>query len=217
MSPYKRLSIFDLDRTLIRGNTSMLFVRYLQRHFHLSLGTLFSSFGYFLQHRYMSLSLNDLHDRVFKSQLYSKPKSLFTESVSGFLTEILPQSLYIPSILELKRAQQMGNYTIILSNSPDFIVEPIARYLKVDRWLATKYSVDKEGLFDKIEFVCDGKAKAEVLRSLCRELNIDRRDTIAYSDSIYDLELLQISGKAVVVNPDRKLRLISREQKWQII
>jgi len=217
MSHFRRVTIFDLDRTLIRGNASMLFFRYLQKRLDLSFGMMFASLSYFFRHQYMNLSLNQLHSEVFQLYLHSRPKSLLTNNIPGFLKELLPKTLYIPAILQLRTAQQMGHYTLILSNSPDFIVEPIAKYLKVDYWKGTQYMVDKEGCFDKIGFVLDGPAKAQVLRQVCRELNIDRIDTTVYSDSIHDLELLEISGTPVVVNPDRKLRLISEQKNWHVI
>ncbi len=214
MDRYYRLSVFDLDKTLLRGNASMLFFRYLQRNLSFSLKMLLSSCSYFLRHRYLNLSLSELHYQVFYSYLHSRPKALFTDNMPGFLEELLPKTFYVPSILKLRMAQQMGHYTAILSNSPDFIVQPIAKYLGVHEWRGTEYTVDDEGRFEKIGFICHGKAKAELFRDLCHTLKIRRENTYAYSDSIDDFELLNIAGNPFAVNPDRKLKKISRRERW---
>ena len=41
-------------------------------------------------------------------------------------------------------------------------------------------------------------------------------ETIAYSDSINDLPLLNFSSKAVVLNPDSKLREVAVLLGWEI-
>lgn len=46
---------------------------------------------------------------------------------------------------------------------------------------------------------------------------LNREQTVAYSDSIRDLDFLQAAGRSVGVQPDRKLRRICLKQQWEII
>jgi phosphoserine phosphatase len=45
----------------------------------------------------------------------------------------------------------------------------------------------------------------------------DPRDCSFYSDSAYDLPLLEAVGRPVAVNPDRRLRRIARARGWEIM
>ncbi|MBM3201589.1 MAG: HAD-IB family hydrolase [Chlamydiae bacterium] len=214
---FQRLSVFDLDETLIQGNASALFFRYLVNKGVVSYKNLAPFFLESYRYKNHKIDLEKLHRKIFLKYLYSEKKEKWMKHLPFFMSQLLPNRLYVPAFLKLKASLHMGHYTVILSNSPDFIVAPIAEFLKVHDWSATEYVVDIEGKFDKIGLVVDGKAKAQALRNLCSKYSIDRRYTYAYSDSSLDLELLEIAGHATAVNPERKLREISLRNGWDIL
>ena len=57
--------------------------------------------------------------------------------------------------------------------------------------------------------VLHGSAKADAVEAHAREAGIDLGASVAYSDSIHDLPLLELVGRAEVVNPDRRLRRVA--------
>ncbi len=61
-----------------------------------------------------------------------------------------------------------------------------------------------------------GPAKAEAVRALAEREGLDLARCTAYSDSANDLPLLSLVGHPVAVNPDRKLRELSRSRGWQV-
>lgn len=211
------ISVFDLDRTLINGNTSLLFFYYLQKKFGFSITKACSSLYYVLKHSYFEGSVIHLHKQVFQKYLFKQPRTLFTDCLEDFYQGILPHLLYFPTVCKLKMAQQLGHYTAIFSNSPDFIVEPLAQYFQVDHWESTRYATDQKGDFYEVSSIFDGQAKAESLKNLRELLHVPTKKTYAYSDSIHDLAFLKEAGHAIVVNPDRYLKKISHENQWSII
>lgn len=134
--------------------------------------------------------------------------------VKEFVDQWLTSALYYPAFAELRRAQHLGHYTMILSNSPSFLVKAIAERLNVSDWKATEYEVDKEGRLCHIAHVLNGKDKAGQVRNIIRKLGLTKKNVVAYSDSFWDLPLLRCAGQAVVVNPDRKLQKISQQHNW---
>ena len=54
------------------------------------------------------------------------------------------------------------------------------------------------------------------MRELAEREGIDLAHSTAYSDSHTDLPFLEVVGKPVAVNPDRKLRSIAEERGWPI-
>jgi phosphoserine phosphatase len=62
-----------------------------------------------------------------------------------------------------------------------------------------------------------GEEKASCVKEVAERLCIAKEKITAYSDSFLDLPLLLAAGRPIAVNPDRKLRRFSEEQKWPIL
>lgn len=211
------ISAFDLDHTLIQGNCSASFCRYLYREGALPLSIVMHSILYSLRHRFFGMSLAELHHSVFNKVLRGKPFAVLEKYVDKFVHEYLEKSLYMPAFLRLKRAQQLGHYTMILSNSPSFLVEKFAKILKVNAFHATEYIIDENRCFQTIKRILEGKDKAHLIRSIAKKFGIFLEQITTYSDSFLDLEFLEASGNPIAVNPDKKLRAISVQKQWSII
>src|SRR3954452_6864318 len=61
-----------------------------------------------------------------------------------------------------------------------------------------------------------GEAKAAAVRDLAVREGLDLARCSAYSDSINDLPMLSLVGRAVVVNPDSALRAEAKDRGWEI-
>jgi HAD superfamily hydrolase (TIGR01490 family) len=61
-----------------------------------------------------------------------------------------------------------------------------------------------------------GAAKAEAVRALAEREGLDLARCTAYSDSINDLPMLTLVGRAVAINPDSALKLEARSRGWEI-
>jgi len=64
--------------------------------------------------------------------------------------------------------------------------------------------------------VLHGEAKAAAVRDLAAREGLDLAHCSAYSDSINDLPLLSLVGRAVAVNPDSALRVEAKQRGWEI-
>jgi HAD superfamily hydrolase (TIGR01490 family) len=211
----KTLSVFDLDRTLIRSNCSLDFCRYLVSKKVLPFTTLLHSFFYYLRHLFLRMTPAELHNQVFERFLKGRPLETLERHAELFVGEYLERALYIPALCQLRLAQHLGHHTLILSNSPSFLVRKIAERLGVSNWQATEYAVDKEQRLCHIATIMQGEEKASCVLKMATNLGIASSEITAYSDSIWDLPLLLTAGTAVVVHPDRKLRTLSQVRNWQ--
>jgi HAD superfamily hydrolase (TIGR01490 family) len=212
-----KLHVFDLDHTLVQRNLSFQFGLYLYKKKALSLPSLLYCMLYYYRHTLFSMSLQKLHEKIF-GQIF---RGWFLSSINRYLEAFLDthlNELLNPTVYaRMKSAQERGEVTAIMSNGADFIVSAIARRLKVSEWRATRYEVDEKKRLAKLGRLMDGRAKAQATLELAAQLGILPSDTVAYTDSIHDLPLLEIAGKAVVVGPDRKLRRVCRERHWDIL
>lgn len=161
--------------------------------------------------------MEQLHRKVFKQLLQGISIKTLSSLVSSFVEEELENLLYQPALERLKVAQHLGHFTMILSNSPSFLVSVIAGKLQVDDWRASEYSVDKDLKLCQISSILHGEDKALWVGKIRNDLGIPMESVTAYSDSYLDLPFLQSVGRPVVVNPDSKLKKISKEQNWEEI
>lgn len=212
-----KFSVFDLDRTLLSKNSSFEFCKYLYKNRIFSFFFVVQSFVYAIRHKYFGLTLEQLHRRVFDKFLRGMSLKTISEYVYSFVERELENLLYLPAFERLRLAQHEGQFTMILSNSPGFLVGAIASKLQVDDWRASEYKVDKDQKLCEIALILHGEAKAFWVQAMSLCLGIQKQDITAYSDSHLDLPFLEAAGAAVVVNPDRILKKISEEKNWEEI
>ena len=172
---------------------------------------------YSLNHRFFNLSLQDLHKKAFNRFLKGTSFKFVEVQVKKFLKEDFHRYIYYPAFFRLRRAQHEGHHTVMLSNSPSFIVGPIAEYLGMSSWGGSEYQLNAEGVFDSVKSILEGDGKAKRLKLLADQLKTKMEYVTAYSDSPLDLPFLRAAGKAVVVNPTRKMQKISRKHSWETI
>ncbi len=149
--------------------------------------------------------------------LYGMSMPLLTKHAEDFIDLYLEKILYFPAWEKLKWAQHRGHFTCIVSNSPSFLVRIIAKKFHVDAWEASEYLVDKDQRLCQIQKILQGKEKACYVEELTRRLGVSKEKSTGYSDSYLDLPFLHSVGQAIVVNPDRKLKQIADQLKWEEI
>lgn len=211
------LSVFDLDGTLIRGNSSFIFCFYLIKKKVLPYSSLLCACWNYLCYMYGGRTLVQLHQKIFSKILKGLPLATLEDQVPLFIDHMFPPLCYPPALESLRRAQHLGHYTLILSNAPSFLVGPIARYFGVDDYRATEYGVDQTFCLSEISSIMQGEDKAGYVLLLAKALGIHPSRVTAYSDSHLDLPLLEIAGEAIGVAPDRVLRKVCEKSRWGII
>ena len=111
-----------------------------------------------------------------------------------------------------------GDTVVLLTGTPEFIAEPLARLLGAHSVCATRcarqdgvYSADPPLLHPF------GEAKVILAREICRGLGSALDESVAYADSIHDLSLMLQVGRPVAAWPDRALRAIANQGNWLIL
>jgi phosphoserine phosphatase len=107
-----------------------------------------------------------------------------------------------------------GRLICIVSSSPEEIVEPLAKMLGVNRWIATKPTIVDGRYTGELDFYAYGADKPVAMRELAEAVGIDLAGSYAYTDSETDLPMLEAVGHPVIVNPDKGLRRLAEERGW---
>jgi HAD superfamily phosphoserine phosphatase-like hydrolase len=201
------LAVFDLDGTLLKGNSSFSFCRYLHQVDVLTSTDLFYCTSLYTRHLLFGLSLWSLHSRVFDRLFRGRSITSLADHIEPFIQTL---EWYEPALARLKQLSHEGIEIHIFSNSPAFLVKPISEKIGVESVIATDYEIDNRGRLWNIASLVDGEKKKRMLLKFGKE-------TIAFSDSHHDLPFLESAARAVAVNPTRKLAKIARTRGWEIL
>ncbi len=207
------LEIFDLDHTLLKCNSGVAFFRYLMRKRIFPKRMWVAALRLYWDRIFKGISVEELHERSFQLFLLGRYKTEVSAHVDTFLDGFLERALCFEVASFCQRAMHLGHTVALFSTSPDYIVEPIAERLGIERVVSTRYATDKEGRFAHVEEVITGRKKAFYARELIIELNIEKSQVRAYSDSIEDWPLLKAVGGPMAIRPDRRLNILARRRK----
>lgn len=213
----KALSVYDLDHTLIKVNSSFSFGVFLYYRKILPLTTMLKLLCFYGLHKIGALSPAAIHKKAGECFFQGQPIAKISALVTEFLDLKLQELLDAKVVEQFEKERAAGSYLVILSNSPDFIVSQVAERLRADEWGATEYIVNGGGVIEKIGRFMDGEDKAGRLRLLMERFGIGAANTTAYSDSYLDLPLLELAGRGVAVNPDARLKRICRLRGWKVL
>ncbi|HEY2272852.1 MAG TPA: HAD-IB family hydrolase [Jatrophihabitantaceae bacterium] len=123
-----------------------------------------------------------------------------------------------PGTLALARQHlDAGQRVWLVTATPVELATIVARRLHLTGALGTvAESIDGVYTGRLVGDVLHGEAKAAAVVALAAQQGLDLDKCTAYSDSINDMPLLTLAGRAVAVNPDSALRGEAKERGWEI-
>ncbi|WP_020395817.1 HAD family hydrolase [Thiolinea disciformis] len=212
------LALFDLDHTLLQGDSDHTWGRFLVRKGLVDQETYAQTNNDFYQ-QYSNGTL-DIHEyAAFALHFISQTDRATLEQLHReyMASEILPMiSQKARDLVEWHRSQ--GHTLVIITATNSFVTTPIAKELNIPNLLAIDIQMDGERYTRKIAGVPTFR-EGKVTR-----LNMwlaDRHETLAgsyfYSDSHNDLPLMLQVDHPIAVDPDPKLKAYAEQQGWQII
>ena len=110
-----------------------------------------------------------------------------------------------------------GQRVWLVTATPLELATIIARRLALTGALGT-VAESQDGVYTGrlVGDVLHGQAKAHAVQALATREGLDLSKCTAYSDSINDIALLSLVGRAVAVNPDSALRVEAKARGWEI-
>ncbi len=156
--------------------------------------------------------------RRFKAYLADKPVAAVEAPAQNFFWEqVCPRiSEQARRAIEEHRAQ--GHRLVLLTGSPDFIVAPLATYLKIDEVVAGRLEKSGETFTGRmLEPYPYRQGKRLEAERLADAQDLDLGASYMYGDSPGDLPILEAVGHPRVVNPIRGMRRIARRRGWPIL
>ncbi|WP_028629541.1 histidinol-phosphatase [Metapseudomonas resinovorans] len=213
-----RLALFDLDNTLLAGDSDHAWGDYLCERGILD-GIAYKARNDEFYQDYLAGRLNiqdylnfslEILGRTEMAQLDQWHREFMRDCIEPI---ILPKA---EALLAEHRAA--GDKLLIITATNRFVTAPIAQRLGVETLLATECEM-AEGRYTgrTTDVPCFREGKVTRLARWLTENRLNLDDSCFYSDSLNDLPLLEQVTYPVAVDPDQKLRAEAERRGWPVM
>lgn len=215
-----KLTLFDLDNTLLTGDSDVLWCDFLIRLGLLD-GDVFSARNADMEARYKAGTVRVREfSEFYVGTLAGRSSDDWEPLRREFLeSEIVPR---IPSAARelVQKHREDGDLIAITTATNRFITELTARHLNVDHLIATEAEV-RDGIFSGATFGQLNMREGKVVRLhgwlAARGATLSDFEATAFSDSINDLPLLLAVDSPIAVDPDEQLAAWAHEHGHPVI
>ena len=212
------LAIFDLDNTLLGGDSDYLWGRYLAENAIVDPQSYHdTNLAFYNDYQSGQLDINAFLQFVFEPLAKNSMQDLLAWRADYLQQKILP--IILPKGLELiEQHRQQGDTLLIITATNSFLTTPIAELLKIDNLIATDPEMLDGRYTGKVFGVPSFQhGKVERLQHWLDEHQQDLAGSYFYSDSHNDLPLLEQVDTPIAVDTDDKLAEVARQRDWKIL
>ncbi|MFC8506370.1 HAD family hydrolase [Streptomyces sp. NPDC057411] len=195
-SDSRRLHLFDLDGTLIRGSAAAVEI---SRQLGVS-------------KEIEKLEREFLLHGLTPDEFAVRAHALWSELTPEHVTAAFEGAPWLAGIRDVwARIRAEGGRCAVISLSPDFFVERLlgwgADAAHGSRWPAVPFTepIHRPGILD-------ASAKVRIAQELCERFGVTLDTCVAYGDSMSDAELFAAVPETVAVNADHHLEGLARHR-----
>ena len=218
-----RLALFDLDNTLLCGDSDHAWGEYLiDRGLVSAIEHGKRNDEFYRQYQDRTLDIHEYVRFTLAPVMHlSQPElaSMHREFTQKFIRPlILPKAVAL-----VNQHLAAGDYCVIITATNSFITKPIAQMFGVDKLIATDLVVQSDRFTGEILGTpCFQSGKVDKLvqwlnSEVAISAELQLQESIFYSDSINDFPLLQQVKEAVVVDGDEMLIDEANRRNWSCV
>jgi len=211
------LAIFDLDNTLIGGDSDNLWGQYLVDQ-NLVEATCFSEQNDQFYEDYKAGSLDiDAYLRFALGPLKGQPGEVLNSWHRGFMRSVIEPIMLPKAAALIERHKAQGHTLLIITATNVFITRPIADALGIENLLGCEAEII-DGLYtgEPIGVPSYREGKVTRLDAWLAETGESMDGAYFYGDSQNDLPLLELVDNPIAVDPDDVLRARAIEAGWLV-
>lgn len=210
-------AFFDMDHTVTWKNSGLSFIRYARRRGLVSRGHLAKSFFTIILYRLSLLNIERWYEKSVETLAGARADELEAFCRIWF-RDTLEKAIYREALDLIGIRRREGLKVAIISNAPSFFVKPMAEALEIADVISTKVEIRDGALTGSlVKPLCYGEGKKLYALGWAQENGIDLGESYFYTDSYFDLPLMEVVGHPCATNPDLKLRKAAWENGWPIL
>ncbi|BBP43235.1 HAD family hydrolase [Thiosulfativibrio zosterae] len=213
-----KLAIFDLDNTLIAGDSDYLWGKFL-----IQKGAVDPAFfeaendRFYANYKNGTLNIME-YQRFSLKPLTQYPMQTLLDWHQEFMQTMI-EPIYLQKAQDLVNQHKAnGDTLLIITATNSFVTRPIGLRYGIDHLIGTDPEIINHCFTGEVSGTPsfqDGKVIR--LNDWLEEHPFDLKDAYFYSDSRNDLPLLEAVGNPTVVDGDDVLKTIAKERNWPSI
>ena len=211
------LALFDLDNTLLAGDSDYLWGCFLSdkglvdkdlyEQANLRFYEQYKQ-GTLDIHEFLNFALTPLAENDF-----DRLQDFHAEFMTSSIREIMTKT----GQTRIEQHREQGDTIVIITATNSFVTGPIAEAFGVDHLIATEPEMVDGQYTGKVAGTpCFQHGKITKLNEWLEQTGKDLDGSYFYSDSHNDLPLLEQVAHPVAVDPDDQLKTIAQDKSWKI-
>jgi HAD superfamily hydrolase (TIGR01490 family) len=212
------LAIFDLDNTLLAGDSDYLWGRFLVEKGAVD-GAQYEQENERFYQQYKAGEL-DIHEflRFSLAPLRKHPLPALKRWREEFLDTRIAPLITEAALSLVEKHRQAGDTLMIITATNAFVTRPIARRFGIEHLIASEpETLNGQYTGDVAGEPSFREGKVTRLQAWLEEQGQSLQDSWFYSDSHNDLPLLEQVDHPVAVDPDEALATIAKARNWPIL
>jgi len=220
-APALKLTLFDLDGTLLSGDSDALWCEFLLREGVLAAEG-FAERQRDIEQRYRAgnVTAQEFCD-FYVATLAGRSADEWAPLRTRFIEEMVVPCIPAAAVALVEQHRVRGELLVLTTATCRFLSEPTARHLRLEDLIATEA--------EQIGCIFTGRTsgtlnmregKVARLRQWLADRGLPASlldEATAYSDSINDLPLLEAVREPVAVDPDERLAQVAAERGWAVL
>jgi HAD superfamily hydrolase (TIGR01490 family) len=213
-------AFFDLDHTLLSGDSDVLWCEWLMREGLLERDT-FAPRNVAMEAAYKAGTVG-VHEfsSFYVGTLAGRSPAQWAPLRQRFLAEEIAPRIPAAAHAQVRSHQQAGHTVVLTTATNRVITELTAAHLGIEHLIATEPQMLEGRFTGKTSGVLNMRqGKVERLQAWLDQRGLQLADlhSTAYSDSINDLPLLESVTAPVCTQPDAALERLAHERAWPVL
>ena len=211
-----KLTIFDLDNTLLAGDSDRAWGQYIVEKEIVSDDFLIESEKFYNSYYEGDLDIDGFLAFCLKPLTENKLSELL-ELRKGFVEDKIKPMMLEEAVRTVKKKKLEGP-VIIATATNSFVTRPIADLFEIKDLIATEFVIKDNEFNGEVDGIpCFREGKVKKVEEWVNANGYDLSSATFYSDSFNDLPLLQKVETAIVVDGDDKLIEQAKNNDWECI
>ena len=211
-----KLTIFDLDNTLLAGDSDRAWGQYIVEKKIVSDDFLIESEKFYNSYYEGDLDIDGFLAFCLKPLTENKLSELLELRKEFIEDKIKPMML--EEAVRIVTQKKLEGPVIIATATNSFVTRPIADLFEIKDLIATEFVIKNNEFRGEVDGIpCFREGKVKKVEEWVNANGYDLSSATFYSDSFNDLPLLQKVERAIVVDGDDKLIEQAKNNDWECI
>jgi HAD superfamily hydrolase (TIGR01490 family) len=211
------LALFDLDNTLLSGDSDYEWGQFLVRKNLVDKAVYeAANIRFYEQYKQGVLDIYEWSAFTFKP-LSEHSMEALVELHADYMQTVIHPMIGEKAKAAVEYHRQQGHTCIVITATNSFVTRPIVDYFGIEHLIATEPKIINNRYTTEVDGIpCFNQGKVTRLKVWLTQQNQSLAGSYFYSDSHNDLPLLKEVDHPIAVDPDEKLMAIAQQKEWQI-